>query len=425
MATNDFDHMPIKPADRILRLPPYLFSRLNAMKHTMRQKGEDVIDLGMGNPVDRPPKVVIDKLCEAVQDTKNHRYSASMGIYNLRNEITKVYKHRWGVELDANSEVIACLGSKEGFSHMCLALMGPGDTAVVGDPYFMIHTYAVALAGGNVISVPLGNDDRFLSRIAYVLDHLYPKPKLIILNYPHNPTAMTVEPEFFEEVVKVAKKYQVAVIHDFAYGLTCFDGYKAPSFLAAKGAKDVGVEFITMSKGYNMAGWRIGFCLGNRGMIKALSTIKGYYDYGIFQAVQIASIIALRNCEKDMNNQSKVYQNRRDLLVKGLTKIGWDVESPRASMFVWAKIPDHHLAGQGTIDFSLRLLEGAKVAVSPGRAFGENGEGYVRIALVENELRLKQALRQMEVFLGNKPGKRSRPTRKAKSASGASDAADI
>jgi len=408
---NELDAMPIKPADRILRLPPYLFARINAMRAALRQKGEDVIDLGMGNPVDRPPQVIIDKLCEAAQDTRNHRYSVSSGIFNLRREIARVYKNRFDVDLDPNSEVIACLGSKEGFSHMCLALMGPGDTAVVREPTFPIHNYAGALAGGNVISVPLGNDERFLSRIAYVLDHLYPKPKLIILNYPHNPTTLTVEPAFFEEVVKVAKKYQVAVIHDFAYGLTCFDDYKAPSFLSAKGAKDIGVEFVTMSKGYNMAGWRIGFCLGNKGMIKALATIKGYYDYGIFQAVQIASIIALRNCEKDIEHQAKIYEKRRACLVKGLPKIGWEVESPRATMFVWAKVAEQHLAGQSTIDFALRLLEGAKVVVSPGRAFGENGEGYVRIALVENEKRLKQALRQIEVFLGQKPVKRLRPAK--------------
>jgi alanine-synthesizing transaminase len=408
---SETDFSPIKPADRVLRLPPYLFARINATKHALRQNGEDVIDLAMGNPVDKPPQVVIDKLCEAAQDMRNHRYSASSGIFNLRKEMAKTYKHRFNVDLDPNSEVIACLGSKEGFSHMCLALMGPGDTAVVGDPAFPIHNYAIALAGGNVINVPLGNDEAFLARIANVLTHLYPKPKLIILNYPHNPTTLTVEPAFFEEVVKLAKKHQVAVIHDFAYGLTCFDGYKAPSFLSAKGAKDVGVEFITLSKGFNMAGWRIGFCLGNPAMIKALATIKGYYDYGIFQAAQIASIIALRHCEKDMDKQAEIYTHRRDVLVSGLQKIGWEVDTPRASMFVWAKIPDAHLNGMGTIDFSVKLLEGAHVAVSPGRAFGVNGENYVRIALVENEKRMKQALKQIEVFLGKKPGKRSRPTR--------------
>jgi alanine-synthesizing transaminase len=411
---NEFESSPIKPADRILRLPPYLFGQINAKKLAMRQSGIDVIDLAMGNPVDKPPQIVIDKLCEAAQEAKNNRYSASIGVYNLRKEMAKLYESRFNVELDPASEVIACLGSKEGFSHLCLALMGPGDTAVVGDPAFPIHNYAVALAGGNVISVPLGNDEAFLARIENVLNHLYPKPKLIILNYPHNPTTLTVEPEFFDEVVKLAKKYGVGVIHDFAYGLTCFDGYKAPSFLQAKGAKDVGVEFITLSKAYNMAGWRVGFCVGNKGMVKALSTIKGYYDYGIFQATQIASIIALRHCEKDMEEQAKIYTKRRDFLVKGLEKIGWEVDSPRASMFVWAKIPDEHLGGMGTIEYSLRLLEEAGVAVSPGRAFGENGEKYVRIALVENEQRMRQALNQIEVFIGNKPEKRVRPSNLSK-----------
>jgi alanine-synthesizing transaminase len=408
---SEFAEFTIEPAGRIKRLPPYLFARINAMKHAMRQAGDDVIDLAMGNPIDRPKQEVIDKLCEAVQDTRNHRYSVSVGVYNLRREVARLYERRWGVELDPASEVIACLGSKEGFSHMCLAMMGPGDTAIVGDPAFPIHIYAVALAGGNVITVPLGNDDKFLRRIEDTLEHLYPKPKLLILNYPHNPSAITVEQSFFDEVVRIASKHQVAVIHDFAYGLTCFDDYKAPSFLASPGAKNVGVEFITMSKGYNMAGWRMGFCLGNKQMIKALSTIKGYYDYGIFQPVQIASIIALRQGDDKIIEQAKIYEARRDVIVAGLRRLGWEVESPRGTMFVWAKVPDDQLAGQGTIEFSLQLLEGAKVAVSPGRAFGENGEKYVRVALVENEQRLRQAVRQIEVFLGKRPGKRTRPTR--------------
>jgi alanine-synthesizing transaminase len=408
---DEYKSIPIEQAGRILRLPPYLFGKINAMKHAMRQAGKDVIDLGMGNPIDRPPQEVIDKLCESAQETRNHRYSTVLGIYNLRREVTKLYQARWGVELDPEKEVIACLGSKEGFSHLCLALMGPGDTAVVGDPAFPIHIYAVALAGANVITVPLGNDERFLARIADVVHHLYPRPKLIILNYPHNPTALTVEQGFFDEVVRLARKYEVAVIQDFAYGLTCFDGYRAPSLLASPGGKSVGVEFITMSKGYNMAGWRVGFCVGNEKMVKALATIKGYYDYGIFTPVQVASILAMRHGENAVEEQSKVYTQRRDVLCAGLEKLGWEVEKPRATMFVWAKVSDEHLASQGTIDFSLRLLDGANVAVSPGRAFGENGEGYVRIALVEKELRLKQAIKQMEVFLGKKPGKRTRPTR--------------
>lgn len=387
----------ISVSPRLLRLPPYLFKTINKMKLDKRRAGVDIIDLGMGNPTDPPPKLVVDKLCEAAHDPRNHRYSESIGVHNLRREVSRMYEKLYNVSLDPDGEVVATIGSKEGFSHMCLALMGAGDTAIVGDPYYPIHVYGVMLAGGNVINVPLGNDEAFLNRVAYVAEHLYPKPKLLILNYPHNPTAMTVDGvEFFDAVVALAKKHNMMVISDMAYGRTCFDGYTAPSFLQAKGAKDVGVEFITMSKPYNMAGWRLGFCVGNREMIRALSTIKGYYDYGIFQAIQIAAIIAMRNCNDDVKEQSALYQKRRDLVVGGLRKIGWEVENPRASMFVWAKVAPQHLAGQGTIDFSLRLLEEAEVAVAPGRAFGEQGENYVRIALVENEHRLRQALRNMD-----------------------------
>jgi alanine-synthesizing transaminase len=277
--------------------------------------------------------------------------------------------------------------------------MGAGDTAVVPTPAFPIHIYGVVLAGANVISVPLGNDQAFLDRVTDVIEHLHPRPKLLILNYPHNPTTLCVEPAFWDEVVALAKRTGVYVISDFAYGETCFDGYQAPSFLAAKGAKDVGVEFSTCSKPYNMAGWRIGFAAGNREMIRALATIKGYYDYGIFQAVQIAAIIALRECDELVRDQAAVYQRRRDVVVRGLKRVGWEPAECKATMFVWAKVPDRHLAGQGTIDFSMRLMDQAEVAVSPGRAFGEGGEGFLRIALVENELRLKQALRQIDRVL--------------------------
>jgi alanine-synthesizing transaminase len=286
---------------------------------------------------------------------------------------------------------------------MCLALLGPGDTTIVPDPAFPIHNYGVALAGANVITVPLGNDQRFLDTIAMVCEHLYPKPKLLILNYPHNPTAMTVEEGFFDTVVDLAKRFGFCVIHDFAYGETCFDGYKAPSFLSAKGAKEVGVEFTTMSKPYNMAGFRIGFVAGNKDMVNYLATIKGYYDYGIFQAVQIAGIIALRHCDEDIAAQNKKYQSRRDVLCDGLQRIGWSVERPRASMFVWAKIPDEHLRGKGTIDYAMDLAEYAEVVVAPGGAFGPNGEKYVRIALVENEQRLRQAVRNISRFIHEKP----------------------
>ena len=386
----------LEPAERIRRLPPYLFGRINALKHAKRQAGTDIIDLGMGNPSDPPPDMVIDKLCEAAKDPRNHRYSHSRGVLNLRRDVAKQYRKLWGVSLDPEKEVIACLGSKEGFGHMCLAMLGPGDTAVVGDPFFPVHVYGVALAGANVINVALGNDEAFLKRIADVVEHLYPKPKVLILNYPHNPTAMTVEPAFFDQVVALARDHGVWVIHDFAYGQTCFDSYRAPSFMGARGAKEVGVEFITMSKPYNMAGWRVGFCVGNAQMIEALGTIKGYYDYGIFQPAQIASIIAMRHCGEDVKKQARIYQGRRDVVCEALTRIGWDVTVPRAGMFVWARVRDEHLAGQGTIDFAMRMLDEAEVALAPGRAFGENGEGYVRVALVENEQRLRQAVRQLD-----------------------------
>ncbi len=389
----------IEPAQRITRLPPYLFGRLNALKLSKRQQGADIIDLGMGNPSDGAPKVVIDKLCEAAQDPRNHRYSASKGIKNLRGEIAKKYERKWNVQLDPETEILACIGSKEGFSHLCLAMMGPGDTAIVPDPAFPIHNYSVALAGGNVVSVPLGNDEEFIKNVTMVIEHLYPKPKLLILNYPHNPTAMTVDEGFFEPVVEAAKKFGVAVINDFAYGETCFNGYKAPSLLSVRGAKDIGVEFITLSKPYSMAGFRVGFVAGNKDMIDYLATIKGYYDYGIFQPIQIAGIIALRECEEYIAEQNQRYQSRRDVVCDGLRRIGWEVEKPRATMFVWAKVPQEHSKGEGSIDFAIDLMEYAEVAIAPGRAFGERGEDYMRIALVENEQRLRQAVRNISRYV--------------------------
>lgn len=388
----------INVAQRIRRLPPYLFGRLNSLRDKKRREGVDIIDLAMGSPHEMPSPAIIEKLCEKAHDPRVHGYSQpAIGMPNLRLEVAKLYDRLYGVSLDPEKEVVATIGSKEGFSHMCLALIGPGDTAVVGDPYFPIHTEAVALAGGNVIHVPLGKDEAFLQRVAYVVEHLYPKPKLLILNYPHNPTAMTVDNVgFYESVVALAKREGIMILHDFAYGRTCFDGYKAPSFLQAPGAKDVGVEFITLSKPYNMAGWRIGFCIGNAEMLRALATIKGYYDYGLFTPIQIASIIAMRECENDVSSQALEYERRRNVVVDGLRRMGWEVESPRASMFVWAKVAEHHLAGQGTMDFALRLMDEAEISLAPGRAFGQNGEGYVRLALVENEQRLRQAIRQMD-----------------------------
>jgi alanine-synthesizing transaminase len=399
----------IEPAERIVRLPPYLFARLNALKLAKRQQGADIIDLGMGNPSDPAPQIVIKKLCEAAQDPRNHRYSASKGIKNVRKEMAKKYARLWNVQLDPETEVLACLGSKEGFSHLCLAMLGPGDTAIVPDPAFQIHNYAVALAGANVISVPLGNDQKFLNNIAEVIEHLYPKPKLLILNFPHNPTTMTVDEGFFEPVVELAKRFKIAVIHDFAYGETCFDRYKAPSILSVKGAKDVCVEFTTLSKPYNMAGFRIGFAAGNKDMINYLATIKSYYDYGIFQAIQIAGIIALRECSQDTVIQNERYRARRDVVCEGLAKLGWEVEKPRATMFVWAKVPKEHSKGKGSIDYAMDLMEHAEVAIAPGRAFGENGEDYMRIALVENEQRLRQAIRNISRFVQQRPIRKAKP----------------
>jgi alanine-synthesizing transaminase len=399
----------IDVSSRISRLPPYLFGRINKMKYDKRVAGVDIIDLGMGNPTDPTPESVVKKLAEAARDPKNHRYSVSNGVAGLRKEVAKKYQSKFGVHLDPETEVIATIGSKEGFSHLCLAMLGPGDTAIVPDPAFPIHVYAVAMAGANVIRVPLGNDNAFLARIEKMIEGLYPTPKLLILNYPHNPTAMTIEPDFWDRAIAMCRRHGIMIISDFAYGEVCFDGYKAPSFLAAAGAKDIGVEFTTMSKSYNMAGWRIGFCAGNAEMVKALATIKGYYDYGIFAPIQIASIIAMREHGEVPAKQSKVYEKRRNVVCRGLDRLGWTYEKPRASMFVWAKIKNEHLKGQGTIDFCLRMMDEAQVALAPGRAFGENGENYVRIALVENDQRLKQAMQNLERALMPRQPKPKRP----------------
>ena len=371
---------------RIARLPPYLFGRINKVKYEKRVAGVDIIDLGMGNPTDPTPDSVVKKLAEAATDPRNHRYSVSNGIAGLRKEVAEKYRRKYGVTLDPETEVIATIGSKEGFSHLCLALLGPGDTAVVGDPAFLIHVYAVAMTGANVIRVPLGNDQVFLDRIERTIDGLYPQPKLLILNYPHNPTALTIEPSFWDRAIAMCRRRNIMIISDFAYGEVNFDGYTAPSFLSANGSKELGVEFTTMSKSYNMAGWEApGACCGNAEMVKALATIKGYYDYGMFAPIQIASVIAMREYQDFPAEQSKIYQHRREVVCRGLDRLGWTYEKPKASMFVWAKIKPEHLKGQGTIDFCLRMMDEAEVALAPGAAFGENGEGFVRIALVEND----------------------------------------
>jgi len=384
----------IPVADRVKRLPPYLFGAINKLKYEKRVAGVDVIDLGMGNPTDAPDPLIVSKMSEAVRDERNHRYSVSNGIENLRREVSARYWKRYGVRLDPDSEVIACIGSKEGFSHMCLALMGPGDAAIVPAPSFPIHVYAVMLAAGNVITLDVRDPDQFLSNVAYTCEHLFPKPKVVIVNFPHNPSSTVIESAFFVELVRLAKRYGFLVMSDFAYSDICYDGYEAPSFLSTPGALDVGVEFTTMSKGYSMAGWRIGYCSGNSEMIRALATIKGYYDYGIFQPIQIAAIVAMRHCDAAIESVAAEYQTRRDALCEGLSRLGWDIDPPKAGMFVWAKIPEP-FQQEGSIAFAMRLLDEGGVAVSPGRGFGEEGEGYLRLAIVENTQRLRQAVRQI------------------------------
>ncbi|MBT8136529.1 MAG: aminotransferase class I/II-fold pyridoxal phosphate-dependent enzyme [Gammaproteobacteria bacterium] len=385
----------IRLADRMALLPPYLFGRINRRRDELRKAGVDVIDMAMGNPTDATPEPIVEKLIEVVRDPRNHRYSVGGGIYNLRREVAKYYQREWDVDLDPASEVIATIGSKEGFSHLCLALIGPGDTALIPTPSFPIHSHGVALAGGHYIGINVLDDEHFLSELDQLCRTLKPAPKVLFLNYPHNPSAHTVEQAFFDAVVPLAKKHELIVVHDFAYGKVCFDGYRAPSFLRSPGAKDVGVEFTTMSKTFNMAGWRIGFCAGNPKIISALGAIKGYYDYGIFQAIQIAAIIGMRHCGEFADQQAQKYQRRRDVVLEGLQRIGWpDVPKPRAGMFVWAPIPAE-FATAGSMAFADQLLEDAAVTVSPGAGFGPEGEFAVRMALVENRQRLQQAVRQI------------------------------
>ena len=387
--------MPAIASDRMHRLPPYLFGRINALKLELRQKGIDIIDLGMGNPNDPTPLQIVEKLQEAAGIKRNQRYSVSKGIFNLRREFSLFYEKLFNVNLDPETEIIATLGSKEGFSHLCLATLGPGDTVLTPTPTFPIHIYGPVIAGANIICISMSEGEESLLRnIYHTCETIYPKPRILVLNYPHNPTTYTVELPFFEEIIKLAKKHEFYIIHDFAYGLTTFDNYKAPSILQVNEAKKYAVETMTMSKAYNMAGWRIGFVSGNADMIKLLANIKGYYDYGIFQAIQIATVIALRHCEKDMEEQAKNYQAKRDCLCHGLTRIGWQVEKPKATMFVWAEIPDKYKS-LGSIEFAIQCLQKANVAVAPGKGFGEEGENFLRIALVENEKRLTQAIRQI------------------------------
>jgi len=385
----------VRFAERMNQLPPYLFGMINKLKMEKRWKGDDVIDLGMGNPMDPAPDLVTQKLCDVAADPKTHRYPVAGGMKNLKREIALYYKRNYDVDLNGEDDVICTIGSKEGISHMSLALLGPGDTVLVPAPAFPIHVYAAVIAGANVLRIPLSNnEDDFLAQLVMMCKSLYPAPKLLMLNFPHNPTGALASKEFFAEVVKYAKQYGFMVINDFAYSKITFDGYVAPSFLEVPDAMEVGVEFGSFSKSYNMAGWRLGYCVGNRKIIGGLANIKGYYDYGIFSAIQIAGIVAMRDCDDNILEQASAYQHRRDVMCEGLARMGWEVDIPKAGMFLWAKIPEPY-ARMGSIKFAVEMMDRANVAVAPGAGFGEEGDGYLRLALVENDNRIRQALKQM------------------------------
>ncbi len=375
---------------RIKRLPPYVFNIVTDLKVAARRRGEDIIDFGMGNPDQPTPKHIVDKLIESAKNPRNHRYSASRGIYKLRLAIVDWYRRRYNVEIDPETEAVATIGSKEGIAHLALAIIGPGDVVFVPNPTYPIHTYSIIIAGGDVRSIPLLPGVDFFDELQKAVKQTWPKPKLLVLNFPHNPTTECVDREFFVKVVDFAKENGLMVIHDIAYADIVFDGYKAPSFMEVPGAKDVGVEFFTLSKSYNMPGWRVGFAVGNRKMIAALTRIKSYLDYGMFQPIQISGIIALNGPQDCVHEICEVYESRRDALVESFSKAGWDIQKPKATMFVWARIPEH-LRSMKSLEFSKFLLNKAKVAVSPGIGFGEYGDEYVRLALVENEHRVRQA----------------------------------
>jgi len=388
---------------RIQRLPPYVFAVVVELKSKLRHAGEDIIDLGMGNPDLPTPKHIVDKLVEAVRNPRNHRYSLSRGIPKLRLAICNWYKRKYNVDLDPETEAIATIGAKEGLSHLVLGTMGPGDIAFVPNPTYPIHAYSVVIAGADVRSISLtSGEGDFVERAERAIKMLWPRPKMMIISFPHNPTTQVVDLDFFKRVVAFAKEYKMLVIHDLAYADLVFDGYKAPSILQVPGAKDVAVEMYSMSKGYSMPGWRVGFIVGNRRLVGALTRIKSYLDYGMFQAIQIAAIAALNGPQRVVEEAVEVYRKRRDCLVEGFARIGWEFEKPKGTMFVWAPIPEPFRA-MGSVEFSKLLLTKAKVAVSPGIGFGEHGEGFVRFALVENEHRIRQAIRGVKGMLQSPP----------------------
>ena len=377
---------------RIKRLPPYVFNITNELKMAARHRGEDIIDLSMGNPDGDTPKHIVDKMIEVAQRPGTHGYSASRGIPRLRKAISDWYKRRWDVDIDPDKEAIVTIGSKEGIAHLMLATCDRGDTVLVPNPSYPIHIYGSIIAGADVRSVRMGPGIDFFSEFERAVTETTPKPKLMILGFPSNPTAQCVDLDFFEKLVALAKKHGVYIVHDLAYADIVYDGFKAPSIMQVPGAKDVAVEFFTMSKSYNMAGWRIGFMVGNRDLVGALTRIKSYHDYGTFTPIQVGAIEALNGPQECVEEVRKEYEHRRDVMVKVLHDLGWMVEKPKASMYIWAELPEFYKS-MGSVEFSKRLLEKAKVAVSPGIGFGEYGEGFVRIALIENADRIRQALR--------------------------------
>ncbi|MBW1668293.1 MAG: aminotransferase class I/II-fold pyridoxal phosphate-dependent enzyme [Deltaproteobacteria bacterium] len=383
---------------RMERLPPYLFKVVDQLKMDLRRKGEDIIDLGMGNPDMATPRHIVDKLVEAAQKPHNHRYSASAGIKKLRYAIADWYARRWDVEIDPDEEAIATIGAKEGLAHLVLATVSPGDVVFAPNPTYPIHPYSVIIAGGDLRSIPIGPERDFFEDLLTATKQTWPRPKMLIISFPHNPTTTVVDRPFLEKIVSFCRDHDILVLHDFAYADIVFDGYVPPSFLQVPGAKDIGVEFFSLSKSYSMPGWRVGFCVGNRNLISALRRIKSYLDYGMFQPIQIASIIALNGPYECVQQIVRTYKERRDTLVSGLNRIGWSVEKPKGTMFVWARIPEK-FRQMGSIEFSKMLIQKAKVAVSPGIGFGHYGDDHVRFALVENSHRIKQAIRGIRQVL--------------------------
>jgi alanine-synthesizing transaminase len=377
---------------RIKRLPPYVFNAIGELCLKARRAGEDIIDFGMGNPDEQTPPHIVNKLIEAAAKPANHRYSVSRGVYKLRLAITDWYKRRYDVELDPDSEAIVTIGSKEGIAHMALAILDQGDVVLAPTPTYPIHQYGCIIAGAQVQGVPLRRGEEFFDELTATVERTWPRPKFLIMNFPHNPTTATVDLRFMNHVVDFATENNIMVAHDFAYADLCFDGYKPPSMMQIAGARKIGVEFFTLSKSYNMPGWRVGFAVGNREMIGALSRLKSYFDYGMFTPVQVAAIAALNGPQDCVAEICAMYKSRRDVLVNGLNRAGWPVEKPKATMFVWAPVPEP-FREMGSLEFAKFLLAEAKVAVSPGIGFGADGDGFVRFALIENEHRTRQAIR--------------------------------